>query len=99
MIHAIYEDGQIQPLSGIPEDWRGGQELMIEETGPSDDPAEITRWYEELQRLAADVPDQDHDRVMAALEEQKRIGKELMRREMGLEWHNSRTHLHGDTPP
>jgi len=85
MIHAIYKDGQIQPLGGIPEDWHDGQELIIEQSGPSDDPAEITRWYEELQRLAADVPDEDHDRVMAALEEQKRFGKEWMRREMGLE--------------
>lgn len=85
MIHAIYRDGQIQPEGGIPERWQDGQELMIEEAGPSDDPAEITRWYEELQRLAADVPDEDHDRVMAALEEQKRTQKELMRREMGLE--------------
>lgn len=85
MVHAIYKDGQIQPLTGIPENWYDGQELIIEKAGPSDDPAEITRWYAELQRLAADVPDEDHDRVMAVLEEQKRVGKELMRREMGLE--------------
>ena len=85
MIHAIYKDGQIQPVDGIPDSWQDGKELIVQETGPSDDPAEITRWYEELQRLAAEVPDEDHDRVMAALEEQKRLGKELMRREMGLE--------------
>ena len=85
MIHAIYKNGQIQPVDEIPDDWQDGKELIVEETGPSDDPAEITRWYEELQRLAAEVPDEDHDRVMAALEEQKRVGKEMMRREMGLE--------------
>ena len=85
MIHAIFKDGQIQPVDEIPDGWREGQELIVEESGPSDDPAEIASWYEELQRLAAEVPDEDHDRVLAALEEQKRVGKEMMRREMGFE--------------
>ena len=85
MIHAIYKDGQIQPIDEIPDDWQDGQELVVEQSQPSDDPEEIERWFEQLQRLAAEVPDEDHDRVMAALEEQKRVGKEMMRREMGLE--------------
>jgi hypothetical protein len=45
---------------------------------------EIEKWYRELTAMCADVPDEDHERMAAALAEQKRISKEFARRQMGL---------------
>jgi hypothetical protein len=41
MIRAILRKGKIQPVDGLPEHWREGQELMVESCAPSDDPADI----------------------------------------------------------
>lgn len=83
MIHAVYKDGQIQPLDEIPEDWEDGQELVIEQS-PSEDPEEIKRWSKDMQALREKISDEDHAAFMAALAEIRREGKEQMRKEMGL---------------
>jgi hypothetical protein len=84
MIRAVLKKGKIQPLDKLPEHWRDGQELIVEDSGPSDDPAEIKRWYEKLLALSADIPQEDHQRMAAALAEQDCQAKEWMRRSMGL---------------
>jgi hypothetical protein len=84
MIRAILKKGKIQPLDELPGHWREGQELIVEGCGPSDDPAEIEKWHEQLLALSARIPAEDHKRMAAALAEQDRQAKEVMRRDMGL---------------
>ena len=84
MIRAILKKGKIQPLDELPQHWRDGQELVVEDCGPSDDPADIKKWHDKLLALSAQIPAEDHDRMAAALAEQNRQAKELMRRDMGL---------------
>jgi hypothetical protein len=85
MIRAILRKGKIQPLDELPEHWREGQELIVEGGEPSDDPADIRKWHEELMALSAQIPAEDHKRMAAALAEQNRQAKERMRRDMGLD--------------
>ncbi len=84
MIRAILKKGKIEPLDALPENWRDGQELIVEGSEPSNDPAEIKRWHEKLLALSAQIPAEDHKRMAAALAEQDRQAKAAMRREMGL---------------
>jgi hypothetical protein len=67
----------------LPEHWHEGQELIIESSEPSHDPAGIKRWYEELVTLSAQIPAEDHARMAAAIAEQDHQAKESVRREMG----------------
>ena len=85
MIRAILKKGRIQPLEELPEHWREGQELIVEGCEPSDDPADIHKWYEEFLALSTQIPQEDHKRMAAALAEQDREAKERMRKEMGLD--------------
>ena len=85
MIRAILRKGKIQPVDELPSHWREGQELIVEGCEPSDDPADIKEWHDELVALSAQIPAEDHERMAAALAEQDRQAKELMRREMGLD--------------
>lgn len=83
MIQAVYKNGQIQPLERIPASWEDGQELVIDVREPSDDPESIRRWLADLQTLDSETTDEDDARLMAALKEQKRLGKELAQRAAG----------------
>jgi hypothetical protein len=85
MIRAILKKGKIQPLEELPEYWHEGQELIVEGCEPSDDPADIKSWHDRLVVLAAQIPEEDHERMAAAVAEQDRLAKELMRRDMGLD--------------
>ena len=84
MIRAILKKGKIEPLDALPTHWRDGQELTVEGSEPSDDPAEIKKWHEKLLALSAQIPAEDHKRMADAVAEQDRQAKESMRREMGL---------------
>lgn len=85
MIRAILKKGKIQPLDELPTHWRDGQELFVEGCEPSDDPAEIKKWYDKLTTLSARIPASDHQRMASAVSEQDRQAKKLMSREMGLD--------------
>jgi hypothetical protein len=84
MIRAIFKKGKIQPVDALPPQWREGQELIVEGGAPSDDPADIQKWHDELMALSAHIPAEDHERMAAAVAEQDRQAKELVRRDMGL---------------
>ncbi|MCE9534484.1 MAG: hypothetical protein K8T89_25685 [Planctomycetes bacterium] len=84
MIRAILKKGKIEPLDDLPENWHDGQELIVEGGEPSDDPAEIRKWHDKFLALSAQIPAEDHERMAAALAEQDRQAKALMRQEMGL---------------
>jgi len=82
MIRAILKKGKIQPLDELPQHWREGQELIVEGCELSDEPAEIRNWHDKLVALTAEIPAEDHERMMAAVAEQDRQAKERMRRDM-----------------
>jgi hypothetical protein len=85
MIRAILKKGKIQLLDELPEHWGEGQELIVEGCEPSSDPADIKKWHGKLVALSAQIPPADHERMAAALDEQDRQAKELMRRDMELQ--------------
>ncbi len=85
MIRALLKKGKIQPVDALPQHWRDGQELIVEGCEPSDDPEDIKKWHNELVALSAKIPAEDHERMAAALAEQKHQAKERMRRDMGLD--------------
>ncbi len=88
MVRAKFENGVIVPLDPVPPEWRDGRELQVEETGLGLDesPEVIDRWYQELEAICAQMPDdpEDERRLQEALDEADRIAKEQVRREMGL---------------
>ncbi len=84
MIHGVYRNGQIQPLDAIPSNWREGQELEIDACEETSDPEAVRRWLADLQAIDAQLTDEDDPRLMASLAEQKRIGKEMARRDARL---------------
>lgn len=84
MIKAVLNGGAIQPLEPIPPEWRDGQELRVDDAQPPDDPDSIRRWFEEGERLAADIDPEDFVRLEAALAEADREAKDIVRRQMGL---------------
>lgn len=59
--------------------------MIVEGFELSDDPTDIKKWHDKLVALSAQIPAEDHDRMAAALAEQDRQAKELMRRDMGLD--------------
>jgi hypothetical protein len=82
MIRAILRHGKIHPLDALPEHWREGQELIVEGWEPSDDPADVKKWYDEFVALSAQIPADDHQRMAAAVAEQSRLAKEWLRDEL-----------------
>jgi hypothetical protein len=79
MIRAILKKGKIHPVDELPEQRHEGQELIIEGCEPSDDPADIKKWYEGLVALSAKISWSDHERIAAAIAEQERQSKVRMR--------------------
>ncbi len=85
MIKAVLENGQIRPSCPLPAEWSDGQQLLVEVPSAEADPAEIAAWSREIEEAAQRIPDDDHARFLDALAEQKRIAKEGVRRQMGLD--------------
>src|SRR5438105_4044425 len=70
MIRAILKRGKIQPVDELPPHWREGQELIVEGCAPSDDPAAIKKWHDELVALSAEIPAEDYERMATAIADQ-----------------------------
>lgn len=83
MVKAVLHGGVIEPLSPLPEEWREGKELLIQEADPAG-PVDWDAWEREMEALAASILPEDHLLVEAALAEADREAKELVRRQMGL---------------
>lgn len=77
-IRAILRDGIIQPVDPLPEQWRDGQELVVEQ--PEDTPAqsELDEWQRELDVATARIPQEEHDRFEKALNEIERESKDAV---------------------
>jgi hypothetical protein len=84
MIRAVYRDGAIQPLDTVPAEWHEGDKLIVEQVETTPTAAEIDEWAADVEDAAARIPDEDHDRAMAAIAQHRAEAKEQARREMGL---------------
>ncbi len=85
MVRAVLENGVIRPVEPLPPEWREGQELVVETGGRAHSDDADDRWAKEFVEATQAITDEDHDRLMAAIEEHKRESKEWVRRAWGLE--------------
>ncbi len=85
MVRAVLENGQICPLDPLPTEWNEGQQLLVEVPSVEAAAVEIAAWSREIEEAAQRIPDDDHAKFLEALAEQKRISKESVRRQMGLD--------------
>ncbi len=79
VIRATVRNGTIQPVDALPPDWPEGQVLLVE---PLDSEAGGS-WCEQVEKAMAGIPDEDHVRLMAGIDEHRREAKQRMREEMG----------------
>jgi hypothetical protein len=80
-IKAILRDGRIQPLEPLPRDWAEGQELVVEEPELVEAETQINQWTKDLDKSTAQIPAEEHDRFLRALDEIERASKGAVRRE------------------
>jgi hypothetical protein len=82
-IKAILRNGRIQPIEPLPSAWTDGTELVIDEPEPTPQ-GEISQWAQELDDSTAQIPQEEHDRFLQALDEIERESKEAVRKQWGL---------------
>ena len=82
-IRAILRQGVIQPLEALPADWGEGQELVVEEPRGERAAGEIGQWAREMDAGVAQIPAEEHDRFLHALDEIERQSKDAVRKEWG----------------
>jgi hypothetical protein len=81
MVRAVYRKGAIEPLDSIPPWWHEGQELTVESAEPDQSPEAIDQWVAEVRAATANISDEDHDALMAAVAEIEAESKQLARRD------------------
>ena len=83
-IKAVLRHGVIQPVEPLPPDWADGQELVVEGPKSEHADAEISQWARELDAAAAEIPAEEHERFLHALDDIERESKQAVRKEWGL---------------
>jgi len=83
-IRAILRHGIIQPVEPLPRTWTEGQELVVEEPNGERIDAEIGQWAAELEAASSQIPAQEHERFLQALDENERESKDAVRKQWGL---------------
>lgn len=84
MIKAIVKNGLIVPIDPLPADWNEGTAVQAEKQ-PDEAPCEIhpaDAWMDEVERYAAMQDPDDDLRLQNAIDEERRIQKEMARRGM-----------------
>jgi Ser/Thr protein kinase RdoA (MazF antagonist) len=79
-IKAILREGRILPLEPLPTSWVDGQELAVEDPA-SATTAELAQWAAQLHAATSQLPAEEHDRFLKALEENEKSSKDAVRRE------------------
>lgn len=79
-IKAVLRHGVIQPIDPLPSDWVDGQELVVEEP-QSNSAIDVAKWSAELDVATAQIPAEEHDRFLHALEQIERESKEAVRQQ------------------
>ena len=82
-IRAILRDGMIQPVEPLPPGWADGQELVVEEPQADRAAADIVQWAQELDAATAQIPAEEHERFLQAIDEIERESKEAVRKQWG----------------
>jgi hypothetical protein len=82
-IKAVLRHGIIQPIDPLPSDWADGQELVVEEPQPNG-AGDLAQWAQEMDAATAEIPAEEHERFLNALDEIERDSKEAVRRQWGL---------------
>jgi hypothetical protein len=82
-IKAVLRHGVIQPIEPLPPDWADGQELVVEEPKADRADAEISQWAREMDAATAQIPAEEHERFLKALDEIERESKEAVRKQWG----------------
>jgi hypothetical protein len=84
MIKAVYRDGRVELVDPVPADWKEGLELEVglAEGQPPAGAESFEEWQADMAAATAGLTEEDHDRLMRAIEEHERESKELGRREM-----------------
>lgn len=82
-IRAVLRQGVIQPIEPLPRDWADGQELVVEEPKLESSGEEINQWAAALDAATAQIPVEEHDRFLRALDEIERESKESVRKRWG----------------
>ena len=80
-IKAVLRRGVIQPVEPLPPDWTDGKELVVEEPKADASKAEITQWAQELATATAQIPANEHDRFLRALDEIEEESKRAVRKQ------------------
>lgn len=84
MIKAVYRDGRVELVDPVPADWEEGLELEVglaEGQPPAGDDS-FEQWQADMAAATSGLTEEDHDRLMRAIEVHERESKELGRREM-----------------
>ena len=84
MVRAVLKAGMIQPTEDLPESWMEGQPLVIDVAEAQIAAEEIRAWSREIAAAAEMIPDEEHERFLAALEGERKESKEQVRRAWGL---------------
>ena len=79
-IKAVLRRGVIQPIEPLPPDWADGQELIVEDPRLNRAGEEITQWAQEMDVSTAQIPAEEHDRFLQALDDVERQSKEAVRK-------------------
>ncbi len=86
MLKAVVSRGEIRPLEPLPADWCGGQPLRVVKADDGEVPVdEIDRDFAVLTNMCSDSDPADEGQLDRALHEARRLAKELVRRQMGLD--------------
>jgi hypothetical protein len=85
MVRAVVQNGVIVPHDPLPRDWQEGTEVEVEKSAknlPASNgvhPADV--WMDEVERCATQQNPDDDLRLQRAIDEERRLAKELARRE------------------
>jgi hypothetical protein len=82
MLKAIVQKGGIVPLDPLPPEWGEGTSLEVFKADVA--ALDIDAWVQMMDRLCADSPAQEEERMQTAINEHRRQAKAQARRDMGL---------------
>ena len=82
MLKAVLRNGAIVPLEPVPPEWEEGTTLQVAKAdGAGQD---VDAWAALMERLCADSPVEEEERMQAAINEHRFQAKARSRRDMGL---------------
>ena len=84
MVKAVLRHGAIEPLSPLPSTWADGQQLVVAEPRAEATDESLAAWSRGIDELAAQMPEDDFERIDQTLARADQEAKGYVRRQMGL---------------